>query len=230
MAVSTNQTANWSLYAVYSFAFVPIRRGIMIWMDEWLAILRPFQQYFSHIRTMGRWLWTAMCNWSPFTVEKISPRAGIELGTARSVGQRLIHLATGAPSIMVDIWKRRCVLITGFNYKILKNKILFVKQCVYTKKNTKCLYYKCFSEKTDVPSPTHSYPYFFCLKCISTNLFYWPNLCSVDILFQVQYVQEYLKSFCFIISSACLNNICTKRLITFHLLVKEIQFIPTENI
>ena len=29
-------------------------------------------------------------------VEKILPRAGIELGTARSVGQRLTHLATGA--------------------------------------------------------------------------------------------------------------------------------------
>ena len=26
------------------------------WMDGWLAILRPFQQYVSHIRTMGRWI------------------------------------------------------------------------------------------------------------------------------------------------------------------------------
>ena len=25
------------------------------WMDVWLAILRPFQQYFSHFRTMGGW-------------------------------------------------------------------------------------------------------------------------------------------------------------------------------
>ena len=23
------------------------------WMDKWFAILRPFQQYFNHIRTMG---------------------------------------------------------------------------------------------------------------------------------------------------------------------------------
>ena len=23
------------------------------WMDGWLAILRPFQQYFSYIKTMG---------------------------------------------------------------------------------------------------------------------------------------------------------------------------------
>ena len=29
--------------------------------------------------------------WNPFTVEKILPRAGIELGTARSVGQRSTH-------------------------------------------------------------------------------------------------------------------------------------------
>ena len=29
-------------------------------------------------------------------VEKISPRAGLELGTTRSVGQRLTHCATGA--------------------------------------------------------------------------------------------------------------------------------------
>ena len=35
--------------------------------------------------------------WNPFTVEKISPRAGLELGTTRSVGQHLTHRATGAP-------------------------------------------------------------------------------------------------------------------------------------
>ena len=29
--------------------------------------------------------------------EKISPRAGLELGTANSVGQRLTHCATVAP-------------------------------------------------------------------------------------------------------------------------------------
>ena len=33
----------------------------------------------------------AVCNATPFTVEKISPRAGFDLGTARSVGQRLTH-------------------------------------------------------------------------------------------------------------------------------------------
>ena len=29
-----------------------------------------------------------LCNETPFTVEKISPRAGLELGTARSVVKR----------------------------------------------------------------------------------------------------------------------------------------------
>ena len=32
----------------------------------------------------------AVCNVTPFTVEKMSPRAGLEFGTARSVGQRSI--------------------------------------------------------------------------------------------------------------------------------------------
>ena len=36
-----------------------------------------------------------MRNGTPFTVEKIFPRAGLEHGAARSVGQRLTHLATG---------------------------------------------------------------------------------------------------------------------------------------
>ena len=35
---------------------------------------------------------------SPYvTVEKISPRVGLKLGTARSAGQRLTFLAAGAP-------------------------------------------------------------------------------------------------------------------------------------
>ena len=38
----------------------------------------------------------AVSNGAPFTVQKISPRAGIELKSARSVDQRLIHLTTGA--------------------------------------------------------------------------------------------------------------------------------------
>ena len=33
----------------------------------------------------------AVCNGTPFTVEKISPGAGFELGTTRSLSQRLIY-------------------------------------------------------------------------------------------------------------------------------------------
>ena len=36
---------------------------------------------------------------TPLTVENITPWAGLELGTARSVGQRLTHWATGAPAV-----------------------------------------------------------------------------------------------------------------------------------
>ena len=39
-------------------------------------------------------------------VEKISPGAGLELGTARSVGQRLAHWATGAPRFWSKIVQR----------------------------------------------------------------------------------------------------------------------------
>ena len=35
--------------------------------DGWLAILCPFQQYFSHIRWIGGWSWKTMCNGTPFT-------------------------------------------------------------------------------------------------------------------------------------------------------------------
>ena len=38
----------------------------------------------------------AVCNGTPFTVDQISHRAGLEPGTVRSVDQRLSHRATGA--------------------------------------------------------------------------------------------------------------------------------------
>ena len=41
-----------------------------------------------------------MCNGTLFTVEKGSPRAGLEPGTARSVGQSIIHSAAGAPRLV----------------------------------------------------------------------------------------------------------------------------------
>ena len=79
---------------------------LTLWVDGWLAILHPFQQYFSYIRTMGGWYWKAVCNGTPFVVEKISPRAGLELVTARSVGQHLTHWATGAPDALEEHGRR----------------------------------------------------------------------------------------------------------------------------
>ena len=39
-------------------------------------------------------------------VEKILPQVGLELGTARSAGQRFTHGDTGAPMIfMIVLWK-----------------------------------------------------------------------------------------------------------------------------
>ena len=58
------------------------------WIDGWLAILRPFQQYFSHIRTM--------LNDNERLCAR-EPQAGLDPGTARPVGRRLTHRATGAP-------------------------------------------------------------------------------------------------------------------------------------
>ena len=44
-----------------------------------------------------------MCNRNPIAVEENSPRAGLELGTARSAGQHLTHCATGARMDMISI-------------------------------------------------------------------------------------------------------------------------------
>ena len=48
-----------------------------------------FSTVFQSYQDDGRLIMKGLCNGSPFTVEKISPPAGIELG--RSVGQRVTH-------------------------------------------------------------------------------------------------------------------------------------------
>ena len=53
--------------------------GVCRWTDGWFAILHPFQQYFYHM-TMGGWQWKAVCNGTPFKVEKISPQVWMKLG------------------------------------------------------------------------------------------------------------------------------------------------------
>ena len=61
-------------------------------MDGWItcaftSILTVFQSYQDD----GRMIMKGCVQWTPFTLEKISPRAGIEPGTARSLGQRLSY-------------------------------------------------------------------------------------------------------------------------------------------
>ena len=104
-------------------------------MEWWLAILRPFQQYFSHIRTIDGCKWKAVCNWTPFTVEKFSPRAGPELGSAKSVGQRLTYWATGAPHDFGGLSTATKMSWEHWAYKIFDFKVDFTKQ--YDKNNAK---------------------------------------------------------------------------------------------
>ena len=50
-----------------------------------------FSTVFQSYQDDGQLIIKGCVQWNPFTVEKSSPRAGLELGTARSVGQRLTH-------------------------------------------------------------------------------------------------------------------------------------------
>ena len=62
-----------------------------------------FPTVFQSCQDDGRLIMKGLLNGTPFMVEKISPRAGLEPGTARSVGQRLTHFATGTPNYRVTI-------------------------------------------------------------------------------------------------------------------------------
>ena len=50
-----------------------------------------FSIVFQSYQDDKRLIMKAVCNGTPFKLEKILSRAGIELVTARSVGQRLTH-------------------------------------------------------------------------------------------------------------------------------------------
>ena len=48
-------------------------------MIGWLSIaLHPYLQYFSHIRTMDKWSWLALCNEAPFRLKKNLAARGIQ--------------------------------------------------------------------------------------------------------------------------------------------------------
>ena len=51
----------------------------------------PISTVFQSYQDDGRVIMKGCVQWNPFTVERTSRRAGLELGAARSVGQRLIH-------------------------------------------------------------------------------------------------------------------------------------------
>ena len=53
--------------------------------------LMSFSTVFQSYQEYRQMIMKFECNGTLFTVEKISPRAGLKLGTARSVGQRLTH-------------------------------------------------------------------------------------------------------------------------------------------
>ena len=69
-----------------------------------------------------------MCNGTPFTVEKSSPRAGLEPGSARSVGQRLTHRATGAPWFQRRRRKKMLTSDNLSNFEHRSKKDLSVEQ------------------------------------------------------------------------------------------------------
>ena len=83
-----------------------------------------------------------------------------------------------------------------------------------------------FQRKTDVPSPTHSHPFFSALSA-------FPPICFIVQVFSLLIYSfkfdlckhEYFKSFCIIINSACHNYICIQvLLLSTHWLWKNILF------
>ena len=50
-----------------------------------------FSTVFQSYQGYGRMIMKALCKGIPFTVEKISPGAGLELGTVRPEGQHFSH-------------------------------------------------------------------------------------------------------------------------------------------
>ena len=60
--------------------------------DGWMTCdFASFSTVFQSYQDDERLIMKDCVQWNPFTLEKISPRAGLERTTARSVGQRLTH-------------------------------------------------------------------------------------------------------------------------------------------
>ena len=77
--------------------------GLKLWktqkffkMDGWMTgKFTSFSTVFQSYQDNEQLIMKGCVQWNP--IDKISPRVGLELGTARSVGQCLTHRATGAP-------------------------------------------------------------------------------------------------------------------------------------
>ena len=66
------------------------KRKMAGWMDGWMTCdFMSFLTVFRSYQDDGRMIMKGCVQWNPVYDKKISPRAGLELGTARSVGQCL---------------------------------------------------------------------------------------------------------------------------------------------
>ena len=71
----------------------PVTLPYLEYYHKWMDDLRFYVLFNSTSVISGQWADDneRLCCETPFAVEKISPRAGLKLGTARSAGQRLVH-------------------------------------------------------------------------------------------------------------------------------------------
>ena len=61
-------------------------------MDGWITChFTSFSTAFQSYQINGQMIMEGCVQWNPFMVEKNLPRGGLQLGTARSAGQRLTH-------------------------------------------------------------------------------------------------------------------------------------------
>ena len=74
------------------------------WLNEWLTILRHFQQHFSHIESIHRWLWKAVCGGTPFTLDR--DQLFTRWATEALMGLRLTNYVSAGFSdpILVRVW------------------------------------------------------------------------------------------------------------------------------
>ena len=78
------------------------------WMDGWVKVLHPFQQYFNHFEMMEGWTWKAVCNEVPFRFGKNIASSGIgtrDLKSGALTAQprgRFIHITTKPVSGVCD--------------------------------------------------------------------------------------------------------------------------------